>query len=477
MNKTGAGTAAPDPGRDGGIFRRVLSAYRRLPLFVQIFAVVLAAVACAQTISLASLLLVRMPQPPVVTLAELAQALGTGEPTAPDLDIGFGAPPAEADQDRRDLELRAALAEHLGIAADRVRVRVSRPPGLQQIMKSVDARADLDGHASKPGRRDPSRSQIIVGGFEAALHLDDGRWRVAAVRGSLVEPWQWQTLSWLLGTLLVATPLAWLMARRVAEPVRLFSAAAHRLGRDPGSLPLPMREGPPEIVEATRAFNDMQDRLKRHVDDRTIMIAAIAHDLRTPLMRITLLLDEAPAEVRQAAEAEIREMTQRIGAALALVRDVAGPTRRHRLDLRSLVESVADTFVDSGADVVVAPGDDMTVDADIAGLRSLFANLVENAVRYGLRARLTLRRANGSAIVEIDDDGPGIAEAELEKVFAPFYRLDRSRSRDTGGTGLGLASVRAVARSHGGDVTLHNRPGGGLSARVEFPLAEVTLRS
>lgn len=444
---------------------------RGLPLFFRIFAVVLGAVLCAQALNLASVFLVRLPEPQIHLLSDIADALRSGQGQSPLLTASIGEPPVEADQDERDLQIRSLLAGRLGMDEQLLRVSVSRPPQFYR-------QKDIEG--LKPGRTAKSfeakagdagrRADLIIGRFTAALRLPDGQWRLVNPTGGAIEPWQWQSLLWLLGTLLIATPLAWMISRRIAAPVDLFSAAAERLGRDPTVPPLLPIKGPPEIAAAVIAFNTMQARLKRYVDDRTTMVAAIAHDLRTPLMRLTLLLEDAPVGMKLSAQAEIKEMTDRIRSALGFVRDGSQPVRRQRLDLRTLVESVADEMVDRGADVAIAPGDDAVVDADVAGLRALFVNLVENAVRYANGAHLALRRTNGQVLVEVADHGPGIPERELERMFEPFYRLESSRNRATGGTGLGLASARAVARAHGGDVTLVNRPEGGLVAIVSLPL-------
>ncbi|WP_246674360.1 HAMP domain-containing sensor histidine kinase [Mesorhizobium sp. B4-1-1] len=165
------------------------------------------------------------------------------------------------------------------------------------------------------------------------------------------------------------------------------SEATERLGRDPTVPPLADIDGPPEIAAAVVAFNNVQARLKLYVKDRTTMVAAIAHDLRTPLMRLTLLLENVPSDMKSAAEAEIKEMNSRIRGALAFGRDAGNPGRRQCLELRTLVESVVDEMADRGADVAVLPGDELTVNADVAGLRALLVNLVENAVRYADGAR------------------------------------------------------------------------------------------
>ena len=200
-----------------------------------------------------------------------------------------------------------------------------------------------------------------------------------------------------------------------------------------------------------------------------MLIAAVAHDLRTPLMRLALRLEKAPDAIRQASEDDIQEMSSRIGAAMAFVRDMTRHASRQRLDLRSLAESITDDFGDRGAQVTLAPGGPLTMEGDMPALKALLANLVDNAIKYAGSAEIRLSRANGSVVVEVADDGPGLDQRDLDQAFEPFFRAERSRNRDTGGSGLGLASVRAVARAHGGDAVIENRAEGGLMARVTLP--------
>jgi two-component system OmpR family sensor kinase len=257
----------------------------------------------------------------------------------------------------------------------------------------------------------------------------------------------------------------------LTAPIRAFAEAAERLGRDPQAPALTL-EGPAEIGGAARAFNDMQERLRRYVEDRTTMIGAIAHDLRTPLTRLAFRLEAgAPEELRAKAAGDIAEMEAMIAAALAFVRDAGRPAARELLELRSLLESIADDMAATGADVMVESGPAVVIHGDPVGLRRLFSNLIVNAVKYGGgRAWASIRQEGERAIVEVEDDGPGLPHVELDRVFEPFYRAERSRSRETGGIGLGLAVVRAVALAHGGEVSLENRHEGGLRARVILPL-------
>jgi signal transduction histidine kinase len=277
------------------------------------------------------------------------------------------------------------------------------------------------------------------------------------------------TMLWLLLSTLCVSPIAYLFARRMAAPIALFAAAAERLGRDPGAPPLAIG-GPAEIAVAVRAFNGMQERLARYVEDRTAMIGAVAHDLRTPLTRLRFRLEAAPEDVRVKMAADIAEMEAMISGTLAFVRDATQPACRARLELSSLLESLADEMSETGLPVTVDQSDKVVIDGDPVALRRLFNNLLENAVKFGCEAHVRVYPEPGLAVVEIDDNGPGLPDSALEKVFEPFHRHESSRSRKTGGIGLGLAVVRTIARAHGGDAVLMNRSRGGMTARVQLPV-------
>ena len=265
-------------------------------------------------------------------------------------------------------------------------------------------------------------------------------------------------------------PLAWMFARALSAPIRRFSEAAQRLGTDPSAPPLP-REGPAEMLVAVDSFNSMQARLSRLIRERTHMVGAIAHDLRTPLTRLAFRLDDLPSPLQEKVDADIKEMKTMIAAALDFIRDRSFTGQPERLDFRLLVESVVDNQSDLGHDVTLQAGVPFTITGNPLSLRRMVVNLVENALKYGERARLRLRVANDRCVLEIDDDGPGIPEQLHEQVFEPFFRLEASRNRDTGGIGLGLATVRAIVLEHSGEITLGNRKGGGLRVMVSLPVA------
>jgi signal transduction histidine kinase len=293
---------------------------------------------------------------------------------------------------------------------------------------------------------------------------------VVAPQRQLVAPWQQRNMIVLSVSFLVVMPLAWWFARRLASPISAFARAAERLGRDPDAPPLSIR-GSTEVVAAAAAFNLMQERLNRYVSNRTTMIGAIAHDLRTPLTRLRFRIEAAPDELKAKLSGDLDEMEAMVASTLAFVQDATRPVERTKLEISSLVETVMDEAAETGRDAAVERADRVVVDGDPIALKRLVTNLVDNALKFGSSARGRVFSEGGMAIVEVDDDGPGVPDGDIERAFEPFHRLESSRSRETGGAGLGLAVVRAIARGHGGEVTLQNRPEGGLRARVCLPLA------
>ena len=280
----------------------------------------------------------------------------------------------------------------------------------------------------------------------------------------------WQRFAVRVGIwFLVIGLLSVVAARRLAEPIDDFARAAEQLGTGQDVSPLAER-GPRELRVATRAFNQMQERLRRFLEDRTRMLAAISHDLRTPLARLRLRAEFIEDEDQRAeTRADLDAMSQMIRATLDFARDDAQREQANLVDLGVLVADICDDIAELGGDVSLADASHISARCRPTAIRRAVANLVENAVKYGGGARVELvREANGVVIV-VDDHGPGIPVDEQERVFAPFYRLEQSRNRDTGGVGLGLAVSRNIAREHGGDVKLSNRTPSGLRARLELP--------
>nr|WP_281379136.1 ATP-binding protein [Chthonobacter rhizosphaerae] len=261
------------------------------------------------------------------------------------------------------------------------------------------------------------------------------------------------------------------MVRRITRPLRDLARAADRMGRGETVDALP-ETGPEEVRRTVHAFNAMHDRVRRFVADRTRMLAAISHDLRTPLTSLRLRAEFVDdPDVRDRIVETVDEMSRMTEATLAFARDDALAEESHRTDLAALVTAVADDFADLGHPVTVTGPDKLELEVRPVSLRRAVRNLVENAVRYGACARLTVEATPTEALILVDDDGPGIPADRLEEVFEPFVRLEASRNQDTGGVGLGLSTARSIVRRHGGDLTLANREGGGLRATIRLPRA------
>jgi signal transduction histidine kinase len=306
--------------------------------------------------------------------------------------------------------------------------------------------------------------------FTIAVRGPDGQWLLFVAR----EPWATVrqvalVVGWLALAALVIGGLSWLAARRVIQPLEAVAQAADRMAtvREPAALP---ERGPPELRAIARRLNDMQTRLRLFVDDRTQMIAAISHDLRTPLTRMRLRAEfvEDPTQ-RQKMLDDIGQMETIVVQTLDFARQDATVEPTAPVDLATLLESLCDDVADSGGQASYVGPAACVIRGQPAGLRRAFANLVDNAVAYGERADVVLARLEDRVTVTVRDRGPGLPPGELERVFRPFYRLEASRSRDTGGTGLGLSIARSILRAHGGDVALANADPG-LVATVTLPL-------
>jgi signal transduction histidine kinase len=298
--------------------------------------------------------------------------------------------------------------------------------------------------------------------------MEDGQWLIVSTPSPSPGPGT-LLLFWLAANALVLGPLAWLFTRRLVAPIRAFAEAAERAGRGEKDAVFP-EKGPREVRQSARALAEMQRRIAGAVEERTRLIAAIAHDLRTPLTRLRFRAEYAPPEHRERMVSDIERMDEMIGGVLAFAR---GEERlnRQRLDLAVLVQSMADDLAETGADVTVVEAALVEIIGDSLALRRLIANLLDNALKYGRSARCRVFQEGEDALLLIDDDGPGIAEDALERMFTPFERGDAARDPSTGGVGLGLALARGIAKAHGGDVWLSRLPTQGLRAHVRLPAA------
>jgi signal transduction histidine kinase len=258
--------------------------------------------------------------------------------------------------------------------------------------------------------------------------------------------------------------------RRVTAPLASLANAAERLGQDVNAPPLP-ETGTTETRAAARAFNDMQARLRSLIENRTRLLAAISHDLRTPLTLLRLRAETVEnKDERDKMLSTISEMDSLIGTSLQFARDDSAGEPRRQADLAALVQSVVDEMRDAGHSVRMQAGPSITYTCQPAALKRAVRNLLDNAVKYGKTGSAEVQPGTHSVAINVDDDGPGIPEAELARVMEPFYRIEESRSRETGGVGLGLAIAQSIVQAHGGKLTLSNRPAGGLRASIRLPL-------
>lgn len=268
-----------------------------------------------------------------------------------------------------------------------------------------------------------------------------------------------------VGILLVSI----LLVRSINAPLRTLGDAADRIGADLGAAGAP-EVGPREIRQVARAFNAMQARIRRLIDDRTQTLAAISHDLKTPLTRLRLragFLDDV--EARRTIEADLDEMERMLDSALAFLRGEATEEASRTIDVMSVLRTICDQLLDAGHEVILLGPPRAPLACRPTAIKRALANLLDNAVKYGRRAHVTVDEQARELRLVIDDEGPGVPAVERERVFDPFYRLEASRSRDTGGTGLGLTIARTVIRAHGGEIVLADAPTGGLRVAVTLP--------
>jgi len=307
-------------------------------------------------------------------------------------------------------------------------------------------------------------------GFLIQAQLEDGQWVrfERRIPDSLLD--QPTRLLLTLAVLLVSViALAVLTVRWIVGPLRTLRQAAEALGRDIQRSPLP-ESGPLEVAETARAFNTMQRRIRSYVEDRASILAAVSHDLKTPLTRLRLRADLLEDDaLRERIQVDLDDMESMVGTTLDFMRSSEIREDSQRLDLMALLEGIRDDAHDAGWDVTVSGTINSPLTARPLALKRCLTNLVENGVRYGDSVEITAHDDGSQIRIDVVDNGPGIPEALMDKVFDPFFRIEGSRSRHTGGTGMGLGIARNIARSHGGELRLRNRDGGGLHAQLTLP--------
>jgi signal transduction histidine kinase len=311
------------------------------------------------------------------------------------------------------------------------------------------------------------------GGFrnlQVAVPLPDGQWLSFAT--ALPESGSAFSRQFLLSmgimALVILAVSVWAV-RRVTAPLGALSAAAERLGNDLNASPMP-ETGTVETRQASHAFNTMQAQLRGLIENRTRILAAISHDLRTPLTLLRLRAENVENhQERDKMLATIAEMDSMVGTTLQFARDETATELRRPTDITALTQSIADDMADAGLPVQMQPAEPVVYDCRPDALKRAIRNLLDNAVKYGKAATVAMQTTPKAIEIIIDDEGPGIPEQYLSRVFDPFYRLEASRSRETGGVGLGLAIAQSIVQAHRGELVLSNRPVGGLRAQISLP--------
>ena len=366
--------------------------------------------------------------------------------------------------------LRAALGDRAKQVLIEIRASRAfwRPP-----FRDID-RAPEDMHRERSergerGGRERMRDFPLPGPFRIAIEGRDGSWLVISAASDFHGRRMVAAALWVGAILLVVGGLSWWAARRLTRPLDRLAAAAERLGID-RSAPAVAEEGPRELQAIAQAFNRMRERIGKYLEERTGLVAAVSHDLRTQLTRLRLRAESIADEAERAKVLDdIAEMEAMIAATLDFAREDRRDEPLQAVDLAALLQSLVDDRADAGADIAYDGPDRADIACRPTALKRAFANLIDNAVKYGGGGSVRLADAEGALRVEIVDRGPGIPAAEREAVFRPFYRLETSRSRETGGVGLGLSIARDILRSHGGTIALGDGEPKGLRVTVEIP--------
>ncbi|NQU72802.1 MAG: HAMP domain-containing protein [Rhodospirillales bacterium] len=339
-------------------------------------------------------------------------------------------------------------------------------------------RADMVGDDKDDDRRywrgggHHMRGPVSGGGMVIAVRLVDGNWlNIRTLLPPMAPGWAMASLTAMVATALALMLLIVLLVRRATRPLTRLAAAAERAGRGETFSPLP-EEGPSDVRETIAAFNRMQDRQQRFIADRTRLLAAISHDLRTPITSLRIRAEFIEdIELRAKIMATLDDMQAMAEATLTFVREDATEEDFLETDLGALAGSVCADASDMGKAVHYVPVEGARVIGKCRphALRRALSNIVDNALAYAGSAEIHIDQLPAGIALVVEDDGPGIAENDLQRVFEPFVRLEESRNRDSGGMGLGMAIARTILRAHGGDVNVVNRAQGGLRVTLQLP--------
>ena len=373
------------------------------------------------------------------------------------LRLSYGNPAGSDDVGSEESELLVAARDALALALE---------PGV--AFRVIDARPVYLRPDSWYAREFGERAGVQI---DAAVRLKDGTW----ITANSTEParrtsWFTRMLRNLLVVDAAMLVLIFIAVRLVTRPLWVLAGAAEELGRNIDRPPLPER-GANELVRASRAMNVMQDRLKRYVQTRMQVLAAMSHDLKTPITRMRLRAEllEDP-QIKAKFVKDFDALQEMVTSTLDYMRGLGdGGELLQPIDVTALISSLKEDAEEAGHVVTVQGDARSPVMARSQALKRCLQNLIDNALAYGKRADITVRDEDGMLDIAIRDDGPGIPDGEIERVFEPFYRVESSRNRNSGGSGLGLSIARNIAQAHGGTVRLRNLATGGLEATLRLP--------
>jgi signal transduction histidine kinase len=439
------------------------------PLLMQVTALLLAVMLAVLALGFIVVLLTPTPSPSPMTIDATIRALQSPshEPIDPDLAKRIDARPPQGPAAEWVV---GAVADRTGLPRQDIRAvwlqSDTRTPVVQVL--SVDTRTNADVEPVDVASF-IADSNVALPAFELSRRLPDGSWLTISPRQQILGGWRLRLLAGSILGALAVLPIAWLAARGLTRPVRALAESARQLDLHGQGVSVDV-SGPAEIQAAAIAFNAMRERIRTQTRERTRMVAAVAHDLRTPLTGLRIRAESAPPVQRDRMVADIRRMEKLVAQLVDFARGEEALPCLERIVLSTLIGEAAEAFRDRGADVVVAlPDESAAVEADASMLRRAVDNLIENAVRYGHRARLSLVAAPDDLVIVIEDSGPGVPEAELPRLGEPFHRLEASRNSTTGGIGLGLSIVRRIVTLHGGQLRFSNLPAGGLRVELRLP--------
>jgi two-component system, OmpR family, sensor kinase len=442
---------------------------RGISIFGQTLLLLFGSVIATQLLSIALILALPPARPDFIRMSEIAEAISgrpqerhwRGKRVEPLVTTAQAKAPVSSSTLKQDVALTADLARRSGVEGAQVR-----------LFFVPDQSGFFPFFRAEPGEVVPMRRgealffNTVIAGF------DTGKgWRVfQSPPRPVLSEWQRRSILLLAVNFVLLLAFAWFFARQLSLPIRRFAVAADRMGADVNAPPVPV-EGPVELRTTAQALNGMQARIGDYLRERTAMIGAIAHDLRTPLARIAFRIENAPDPIREPVQNDIEQMRAMIAATMDFVKGTTRPKERQTVDIASVLSAIVTREVEVGHTVTSPTAPRAIVTGDAMSLERLFQNLIDNAVSFGGSADVAMGTADGMIEINVSDRGPGLPDDQLEAVFDPFVRVDPSRSRETGGVGLGLTITRMIAEDHGGSVRLHNREGGGLVATVFLPVA------